>query len=446
MVVKKNIHHILTGSILILLFSVSYNLYHSQLEISDYSKYNYLYRKTLLSTNNIKYNISSAIWNCFVDFNDEKLVKTEHFHNCLSFIESAKDQLINDLSEKDYPELNEKLNNLYILYNNYYIKKDKNSLYNSNIKKKVRDITLEIEEYISDKNSKIWSMENVKYNENLNNINYSFKLSTLFLFIITSFLIYFIYIIIKKEKTENELKKQKDLNHFNSKLTSLGEMAAGVAHEINNPLTIITGQANLINNSIASGNELTAEKLRIKIEKIINAAERCRKIVDGMKLLSRNTKNDPLVIVNCRKISDQIIELSKHKFSINQIELKYDFKISEDDSVVVRESEVVQILLNLLNNALDALSCLDTKWVELVVTKNSNTVIFQVLDSGNGIPKSIANKIMDPFFTTKETGKGTGLGLSISSNLAKEMGGRLFLDDKQKNTCFCLEFNLYKNI
>ena len=95
-----------------------------------------------------------------------------------------------------------------------------------------------------------------------------------------------------------------------------------------------------------------------------------------------------------------------------------------------------QVILNLLNNAFDAIENKDEKWVEVQTLQNKNWVEIRVSDCGHGIPKEIQDKILQPFFTTKEVGKGTGLGLSISKGIIESHGGDLTIDNEAKNTTF----------
>src|SRR5690606_25330572 len=110
------------------------------------------------------------------------------------------------------------------------------------------------------------------------------------------------------------------------------------------------------------------------------------------------------------------------------VELKLDIKTPDDIEVECRPINISQILLNLLNNALDAVTDTPTKWVRLSLTQEGEDLCFRVTDSGNPIPKDVSDKLMNPFFSTKQTGKGVGLGLSICLALAKQHQGSLELE------------------
>ncbi|MFN9114477.1 MAG: sensor histidine kinase, partial [Bacteroidota bacterium] len=100
------------------------------------------------------------------------------------------------------------------------------------------------------------------------------------------------------------------------------------------------------------------------------------------------------------------------------------------------------IILNLLNNAIDAVSDLPNKWIRLEMKQESDSFVVRITDSGTGIPENVVKRIFDPFYTTKTAGKGTGLGLSISRNLAQANGAILEYDARSTNTCFVLKFPL----
>lgn len=223
---------------------------------------------------------------------------------------------------------------------------------------------------------------------------------------------------------------------LSSKMASLGEMASGIAHEINNPLTIINGKAMKLRMQLAQ-ETVDPEKTREALWKIEATTERIAKIIKGLRSFSRNAEQDPMEEVQLSKIIDDTLELCRERFKNHGIELRLD--CSPDILVECRATQISQVLLNLLGNAHDAIEMLPERWVSVEVTENGNTVDISVRDSGTGIPEDIAQKIMDPFFTTKEVGKGTGLGLSISKGIAEAHKGSLFYDASSKNTHFVFE-------
>jgi signal transduction histidine kinase len=222
-----------------------------------------------------------------------------------------------------------------------------------------------------------------------------------------------------------------------SRLSGLGEMAGGIAHEINNPLAIISGTTGLIKRRKASG-KLTEEGLIQKIDLIEKTSERIGKIIKGLRSISRNSTTDPFEQVRFGEILDDVLVVSHERFKLNDIELIRD--VEGDAILSCRSSQIGQVLLNLLSNAID--SIVDTagnKWVKISTEQQQNFVLIKVTDSGEGISDEILDKIMQPFFTTKEVGKGTGLGLSISRSIMADHKGDLYYDRTVKNTSFVMK-------
>lgn len=225
---------------------------------------------------------------------------------------------------------------------------------------------------------------------------------------------------------------------LSARLSSLGEMASGIAHEINNPLTIIAVRCqNLIR--LAQSDNISNVVLVKNLDDINQTVKRMSKIIKGLKTFARDASRDNMEVVFVNEVIESTLAFCQEKFSHADIDLKFDFHKSEKLLIECRPTEISQVLLNLLYNASDAIEGKDLKWIEIKVAQEKNFVKISVIDSGEGIPLSIKNKVMEPFFTTKEPGKGTGLGLSIALGISKAHGGNLYLDQHSKNTCFVLE-------
>lgn len=254
----------------------------------------------------------------------------------------------------------------------------------------------------------------------------------------------------KRFATEYELKKsleevaqskkyieEETIKTFHaSRLSSLGEMASGVAHEINNPLTIIQGMSK----SLLSQESLKLdEPIRQKLTKIHSASERIAKIVKGMKIIS--SKNDQIEheLVNVSKILELSIGLFEERFKNEDISLVIDNPL--DPIIKCNQLQISQILINLIINAIDALSKLEEeKNLQIKVMKIPVEKCIDILVINNGplIDHQLEAKIFEPFFSTKSLGKGTGLGLSISQTLANNNGGSLSYEVYQGKVCFKL--------
>lgn len=221
-----------------------------------------------------------------------------------------------------------------------------------------------------------------------------------------------------------------------SRLSSLGAMAGGIAHEINNPVTIIMGMLKLVIKELASDKPLDREKMGGTLEKARQYTERISKIVKGIRALSRDGSRDPFIQSKVQDIIDNTFGLCEASIQTNSIQLSYDLE-DPNMSLDCRPVQISQVLLNLINNSLDAIGDRKNPWIHVAVKKiNDEIVEFSVTDCGEGIPADIAFQLMQPFFTTKGAGKGTGLGLSISQEIIKAHSGKLTLDREFPNTRF----------
>lgn len=221
-----------------------------------------------------------------------------------------------------------------------------------------------------------------------------------------------------------------------SKLASLGEMGAGIAHEINNPLSVIKLSCELIDEQIRCG-EVDIESIGDLIRSSNNAIGKISEIITSMKNLARRSEDLPVSSVSASEILDGVISLYQARFDQKGVAFSIIGKEEFGKAhVLCRASEIGQVLVDLFNNALDALADLDEKWVKVKLEKENEMFKFSVIDSGAGIPKEIRQEIFEPFFTTKGVGEGTGLGLSISSKIIEANKGKLLLDEKYSYTKF----------
>jgi len=222
------------------------------------------------------------------------------------------------------------------------------------------------------------------------------------------------------------------------KLASLGETIAGIAHEINNPLTSILSHAHLL--SLHRGGPTDAAS----IQTIVQESKRTADLVKNLLAFSRKESKQREVI-GVNELIKQAVNLKRYQLRVNNIQL-----ISEPCEVsypvLVTAQQMQQVLLNLLNNAEQAIAKTDRQGIVRVEAgRRGEKVFITVTDNGDGIPAHILPYIFDPFFTTKNLGEGTGLGLSIAHTLIENHGGTITAKSEPGHTIFTIELPLARN-
>ena len=220
---------------------------------------------------------------------------------------------------------------------------------------------------------------------------------------------------------------------YSAKMATLGEMAGGIAHEINNPITIISATVRVLRKKVERGLS-NPEKLYTHFDTIDNTIVRISKIITGLRVVSREGYNDeakPIMLVD---IFNDVLALSTEKFKNKNIELRINLQHDIYQTILNgNRVQLSQVFLNLLGNAYDAIENTPNSWVQIDSALENEELTIRFIDSGLGIPKEMQEKILMPFFTTKEIGKGTGLGLSISTSIIKAHSGEFVIDDNIKN-------------
>jgi len=223
---------------------------------------------------------------------------------------------------------------------------------------------------------------------------------------------------------------------YSVKMSALGEMAGGIAHEINTPLASIFMNSELLEDDLKD-QKIDDVQIHKRIQDIKRVSERIAKIINGLRSFSRDGSNDSVEPVSVKSLIEDTLVFCQDKINTQGIKLSLAV-IAPDLTLSCRATQISQVLLNLLNNARDAVENLSEKCIEIECHEFSGKLHISIIDNGQGVPIDIADKIMQPFFTTKDIGKGTGLGLSISKGLVESHQGELVFERVGEKTRFCI--------
>ncbi len=242
-----------------------------------------------------------------------------------------------------------------------------------------------------------------------------------------------------KYKTE-VLKLTKTMVHT-SKMAALGEMASGIAHEINTPLSVIAGYSEMLKLKMK---QTHAESRTIEIiEKIERTTFKIADIILGLRQFSGEGSADEFQSTDLRDVITQALKLCSEKFTLKAVSIA-----SQIPATPIlcwgQKNQLIHAVINLLNNAFDDCRKVDAAKIKIVLFQKENSGFIHISDNGPGVPAELDGKIMQPFFTTKEIGAGTGLGLSVASGIAQSHQGSLYLDRSLSASSFVLQVPLIK--
>jgi PAS domain S-box-containing protein len=238
--------------------------------------------------------------------------------------------------------------------------------------------------------------------------------------------------VTERNKTQRLLAEQQRAVAAASRLWSLGMMAGGVAHEINNPLAIISGSAEQLRDLLA-WEPVDRRRALDQAEKILRHTQRIAAIIKGLRAFAQDGSADPFKEVSLQSIVNEALDMCRGRFTAHNIRLTVA-PIPEGLRLECRPTQLSQVLLNLLSNAHDAVEKLPDRWVDIQVEDSGEYIHLAVIDSGAGMVEEIREKALQPFFTTKTVGKGMGLGLSISLGIIQNHRGTLRIDAEGPNT------------
>lgn len=225
--------------------------------------------------------------------------------------------------------------------------------------------------------------------------------------------------MIQSMKLSQDLEMQRKIAMHNSKLASIGELAAGVGHEINNPLAILHGHLDMMQDYLKSHN-LKIDEIETRIGKSYKSIDRIANIVRGLRAFARADESQ-VSKLNLAELLTETKEMLSEIYGKEGITLEFDFPAELWMSG--NRGRLQQVLVNILNNAKDAVKESVVKWISVKAQLRETKILLTITDSGRGVPDAIKDKIFDPFFTTKAVNQGTGIGLAIVSSIVKEHGG-----------------------
>ena len=234
-----------------------------------------------------------------------------------------------------------------------------------------------------------------------------------------------------KQKLESEIQERKRLENVmvqSEKMAAIGQLAGGVAHEINNPLGVILGFAQSLAKRVQPG-----DPLEVPLKTIERESLRCTHLVRDLLIFSRAEKAEK-EIIDLKEAIDGALSLVLAQSRVKGVELKSDLE-PDIPKIKANRVHIQQIIINLCNNAIDAMGSKGTLTIRTrkVLVNQTRGIQLDVEDTGQGIPDEIKSQIFNPFFTTKEVGRGTGLGLSLVYEIVQKHQGQITLESKVGN-------------
>ncbi|GAB4012804.1 MAG: hypothetical protein Fur0010_08930 [Bdellovibrio sp.] len=272
--------------------------------------------------------------------------------------------------------------------------------------------------------------------------------SALVNFIVLALLImamsYILYVF-EKQRIANEerLLDQTSKLAQTEKLMSLGTLAGGVAHEINNPLSIIRGHAELLRKkSLKKKEEINVEDIQKACQKIEDNIVRISSITQNLMVFTKAGQPSEFQSFEVSEVLNSVKEQVEHKLKNIKFTIIHN---AYGTHVEANKTLFEQVLVNLVSNSIDAIEELQEQWIEVEISKNDGSLKIEVIDSGHGISSDSVKRIFDPFYTTKKVGKGTGLGLSLCRSIMEMHNGSLKYIETSPHTKFELKLPLKFN-
>lgn len=226
-----------------------------------------------------------------------------------------------------------------------------------------------------------------------------------------------------------------------SKLAAIGILAAEIAHEIKNPLTIMRTNNDVIRYALKE-KEIDKTFLNMKMNTQDDTIERIDRVASSLSMLSKDTSRESPVRFKLKELFDDIKALTSFRTRKINIDIEIISSDCLNTEMFANRVQLSEVLLNLVMNALDAIENVYRPKISIACEKVGQNMMMRVYDNGPGVSKVIADKIFEPFFTTKDISKGTGLGLSIAKKIVHQHNGDLYYDNDEHGHCFVIQLPL----
>lgn len=276
---------------------------------------------------------------------------------------------------------------------------------------------------------------------NIDSFN-AMEMNALIGFITVNYILTFFFKKIDQSKDEYAelIKNRIDSEAHIAKLSSIGEMSGALAHEINNPLTIIRGSADILKIKLNKRQVDGLAEYNAQLDKIVSVTENISFLMKNVLSISSKEEQNSYSIesfLESLQIAESIVG---NKLKLNDIELRYNSDEVNKFAYLAKEV-VAQVLINLFSNAAYAIKDLDQRWIEIKADEDDRSIYIFVIDSGKGIKSETVEKMFEPFYTTKPKGEGTGFGLSLSSQMLAKFGSSISYFNYNGNTSFKITLN-----
>lgn len=235
-------------------------------------------------------------------------------------------------------------------------------------------------------------------------------------------------------RLERMLESQMVSQENSRRLAIVGELAGGIAHEINNPLATIQLVTEMIRDNPERWSDV--KFMNEHVEMLLAVVSRMSATINSLLNFSRKRVDEGMSVESFERIIKDTLMLCSYRLKKSGVELRLNFNGLERGEIWCRPNEISQVLIALLTNAVDAAESESSRWVEVRVEDHPDVHVIDVVNGGPPIPVEVAERMFEPYFTTKGPGRGTGLGLSVALGLVKGHGGELIHLSHTRSTCF----------